>query len=57
MRTISREDWEQRHADFKTIDDDGQRYVLRLEPETGATVLEPIEVENGNPDAEGGDDE
>lgn len=44
MRTITREEWDEKHPDFKTVDDEGQHFVLRLETETGATVLEPVEI-------------
>lgn len=44
MRTITRSEWEAKHPDFKTVDEDGQHYVLRLDDETGATVLEPVEI-------------
>lgn len=57
MRTISRDEWETTHPDFKTVDEEGQRYVVRLEQETGATVLEPVELEDSNSDAEGGEDQ
>lgn len=42
---MSRDEWDEMHPDYKTTDEDGQRYVLRLEPGTGATVLEPVKVE------------
>lgn len=44
---ITREEWENLHPDFKTTDEGGQRYVLRLEHETGATVLVPVRVTEG----------
>lgn len=44
MRKITRDVWEQKHPDFKTVDEEGQHHVLRLDPDTGATVLEPVEI-------------
>lgn len=46
MRTIPRSEWEAKHSDFKTVDEDGQYYVLRLDDNSGATVLEPVEIVN-----------
>lgn len=49
---ITEEAWNEKHPDFKTVDEDGQRYLLRLDPETGATVLEPVRVEAVDPKTE-----
>lgn len=44
MQTVTREEWNRKHADYKTVDEEGQHYVLQLDPETGATVLVPMEI-------------
>lgn len=43
MDTITREKWNRKHEDFKTVID-GTPYVLKLDPETGATVLVPVRI-------------
>lgn len=43
MDAITREEWTRLHPDFQTVID-GQPYMLRLDPRTGATVLEPVEI-------------
>lgn len=44
METITRKEWENLHPDYRLIRNDGQRYRLRLERDTGATVLVPVEI-------------
>lgn len=43
MDTITREEWTRLHDDFRTVID-GRPYRVRLDPETGATVLVPVEI-------------
>lgn len=44
MRKMTRAEWARKHRDQKLVDAAGQRWVLALEAETGATVLEQVEV-------------
>ena len=40
---VTKEEWRAKHRDFKGYIN-GQPYMLRLDPETGATVLVPVEI-------------
>lgn len=40
---VTKEEWCAKHRDFKGYIN-GQPYMLRLDPETGATVLVPVEI-------------
>lgn len=40
---VTREEWRKKHPDFKGKIN-GQPFILRLDPETGATVLVPVEI-------------
>lgn len=44
---MTRKEWEELHPDFKAVDEEGQRFALRLEKDTGATVLVPVRVTEG----------
>lgn len=43
MKRISRSKWRSTHTDYKSVID-GVPHILALDPETGATVLEPVEI-------------
>lgn len=44
METMTRDEWENLHPDYRLVREDGQHYRLRLERDTGVTVLVPVEV-------------
>ena len=45
MRTIPRKEWSaKRRQGYASIGADGVKRVLARDPETGATVLEPVQV-------------
>lgn len=43
-KRMTRQAWEAKHPDFKTVDEGGQHWALHLDEETGATVLLPVEI-------------
>ena len=55
MRTVTQAEWDRTHSDYKAVREDGTRYMLRLDPETGATISEPVRIaETKSTDEEGG---
>ncbi len=47
--TITKAKWEEQKRHGYASVSNGQRYILRYETETGATVLQPVEVEGMRP--------
>lgn len=43
MVKLTMEQWKKKHRDYKAIVK-GKRYILRLDPKTGATELVPVEI-------------
>lgn len=50
MDSITRREWDQLHEDFRGVID-GTPHVVRLDPETGATVLTPVRITGPEPDS------
>lgn len=42
--TISQEEWNSTPADYKSVKD-GQKHILTMDPNTGGTILKPVNVE------------
>lgn len=41
---LTRREWRKLPKERRSIGEDGVRRVLRLDPDSGATVLEPVEL-------------
>lgn len=49
MRKITRAEWNAKHPDYKGRMADGRLSMLALDPATGATVLEVVEIVDERP--------
>ena len=46
MKEITQKEWQAKHNDFKSIGADGIKRILKLDPETGATILIPVKIKH-----------